>query len=265
MSYVELASLTWPEAEVLEKERAIGLIPTAALEQHGPHLPLATDSLIADVLGRQVAERIEVPVVVAPVLRGGLSTHHLAFPGTVSIAEAAFRDVILAYVEGLERMGVREIAVFSTHGGNFAFLGRLAAEHANPRVRLVVYDDLMRYVDVMVAAARSVGLETSATDIHAGGLETSQALHAFPELVRSTEGVTGYTAAEEGWLEKIFVDGIRSLSESGVLGDPAGASAAAGAAIFDALADELASWIAEAFGVGYATGSETASSRSASV
>lgn len=264
MSFVNLASLTWPEAEALGKQgRVLGLIPLGALEQHGPHLPLATDSLIAEVLARQVAERIEAPVVVVPVLRGGLSTHHVAFPGTVTISETAFREVILAYVEGLERIGVHEVAVFSAHGGNFRFIGGLA-EWVSPQVKLVAYDDLERYLEVMFAGAARVGLEPPKTDAHAGGLETSQALHAFPELVRDFQGVAGYTAAEKGWLEKIFVEGIRPVSSSGVLGDPAGASAAAGAAVFDALADELARWIGEAFGVGYVTRSAASSCRSAS-
>jgi creatinine amidohydrolase len=254
VSYVDLSGLTWPEVEALKSDRALGLIPIAALEQHGPHLPLATDSLIADLLARLVAERLEPPVVVVPVLRGGLSTHHLAFPGTVTIPEGAFREVVLAYVEGLERMGIREVAVFSTHGGNFAFLKELSETVQRPGAKLIAYSDLVGYLAVMMDGARSAGLVPPASDAHAGGLETSQALYAFPELVRPFEQVSGYTEAEEGWLDRILTEGIRAVSESGVLGDPSGASAAAGKAIFDALADELARWIGEAFGVGYGAG-----------
>lgn len=262
MSFVSFASLTWPEAGMLAAEgRVIGLVPLGAVEQHGPHLPLATDTLIAEVLARKVAARVDVPVVVTPVPPGGLSTHHLGFPGTVTIPEAAFRAWVAAYVEALDRIGVREIAVFSAHGGNFAFLRAFAAAYAgdSPAVRVIAYDDLIRYVAVTIGVAREVGLELPASDAHAGGAETSQALAAFPQLVRRFEGVTGYTAAEEGWMQKVLEGGIAAVSESGVLGDPTGASAHVGEAIFEALAAELARWIGESFGVGYAAGRRDAS------
>lgn len=262
MSFVGLASLTWPEAaEIAAAGRVLGLVPLGATEQHGPHLPLATDTLIAEVLAREVAEQLDVPVVVTPVPPGGLSTHHLGFPGTVTIPEAAFRAWVVASVEALERMGIREIAVFSAHGGNFAFLRELAVGYGqeNPGVTLVAYDDLTRYFGLTIAAAREVGLELPASDAHAGGAETSQALAMFPELVRPFVGVTGYTAAEEGWMQRVLVDGIAAMSPTGVLGDPSGASARTGEAIFEALTAELSRWIGEAFGVGYAAGPRSAS------
>ena len=70
----------------LRGRRVLGLIPTGAVEQHGPHLPLATDSLVAAELGRRIAERLIEPVVVAPVIPGG-SAHHVGFPGTVTLTE----------------------------------------------------------------------------------------------------------------------------------------------------------------------------------
>lgn len=94
--------------------------------------------------------------------------------------------------------------------------------------------------------------------------EGPQALLAFPELVRAFDRVTGYTTAEEGWLGRVLTEGILSVSASGVLGSPAGASAAAGEAIFDALAGELARFFAEAFGVRYVARAAGAASRSAS-
>ena len=101
---------------------AVGLVALAALEQHGPHLPLATDSLIAERVALEVAARLSGPVVVTPVVRGGLSTHHLAFPGTVTVPPDAYRALVVSYLEGLERMGIAKIALFSWHGGNFSFV-----------------------------------------------------------------------------------------------------------------------------------------------
>lgn len=245
-----MAELTWPEAETLGKRGdAVGLIPTGALEQHGPHLPLGTDFMAAEALAEMVAERLPVPGVVTPALRAGLSDHHLAFPGTVSLSREVFGGWIEAHIAGLERMGVGQIAIFSGHGGNFAFIGELARAYSGT-ARVIAYDDLLGFVRVMDGAARAHGLGAPETDVHAGALETSLALARFePGLVRDFAGVEGYTAAEEGWMDRIWSDGLAALSATGVLGDPEGASAEAGQAVFNALAEELTHWIAREFDI----------------
>lgn len=248
MTYVELQDLTWPEAEQLGRDGAIGLVTLASLEQHGPHLPLATDALLGEHLARGVADRLPGPVVVTPVARGGLSTHHIAFAGSVTVDPGAYREVVVSSLEGLERMGIGKIAIFSSHGGNFTFLRDLVADYGG-RATLAGYSDLGRFLEVMMAAAAAHGLEAPETDVHAGGLETSMMLAAHADKVRPFDGVEGYTAAEPGWLTRIFEQGIRPVSESGVLGDVAGANAEVGAALFDALADELSSYFSRELGL----------------
>ena len=130
MTYVQMTGLTWPEAEALGAADALGLIPTGAVEQHGPHLPLGTDCFIAEALANRIAGALEEPVVVAPIVPGGLSTHHLAFPGTVTLPGAAFEGALDAYVAAFERMGIRRVAIFSGHGGNLGFLGRYETAYA---------------------------------------------------------------------------------------------------------------------------------------
>jgi creatinine amidohydrolase len=257
MAYVAMAELTWPEAEALRGRRALGLLPTGSLEQHGPQLPLATDSLIAAELGRRVAESFVEPVVVAPVLPGGLSAHHLGFPGSVTLPEEVFGGAITAYVEAFERMGIRDVAVFSAHGGNFAFLAAYAAARAETGTgtRLVAYADFDAYATAMFEGARRGGVDAPPTDVHAGAIETSQGLALFPELVRPYGGVDGYTAQEEGWLDRMHAEGMRAVSPSGVLGDPPLARAEAGEPIFEAIAAELVRWIADELGYEPAVGS----------
>jgi creatinine amidohydrolase len=238
MTYVQLEHVTWPEAQKLGTEGAVGLVTLASLEQHGPHLPLATDSLLGERLARDVAEQLPVPVVVTPVVRGGLSTHHLAFPGSVTVAPEAYRELIASAIQGLERMGIARIGVWSSHGGNFTFVRELCDGYGGP-ARLAGYSDLGRFLEVMMEAAASCGLNAPTTDVHAGGLETSMMLAAYPELVRPFDGVSGYTAAEPGWMETLFENGIHAVSESGVMGDVSDANALAGEAIFTALAAEL--------------------------
>jgi creatinine amidohydrolase len=243
VSYVAMETLTWPQAERLGAEGATGLVSLGSLEQHGPHLPLATDSLLADRLAREIADRLPGPVVVTPVVRGGLSTHHLAFPGTVTVPPDAYRALTVSYLEGLERMGIRKIGLWSWHGGNFVFVREFTDGYGGV-ARLAGYSDLLRFFELMAEGAAATGLIAPESDAHAGGLETSTMLAERPELVRPFDDVEGYTAAEPGWLERIFVEGIRPISPSGVLGDVAGANAEAGELIFAALADELAAFFA---------------------
>lgn len=243
MSFVALETLTWPEAEKLGAEGAVGLVTLASLEQHGPHLPLATDSLLGEGLAREVAERLSGPVVVTPVVRGGLSAHHLGFPGSVTVPPDAYHALVVSYLEGLERMGIEKIGIWSSHGGNFGFVAELVRERRGA-ARLAGYADIDRFIAVMLAAAAEAGLRAPETDVHAGGLETSMMLAAYPELVRPFGDVAGYTAAEPGWRERMLAEGIRAVSETGVLGDVRGADATAGEKIFAALAEELAGFFA---------------------
>jgi creatinine amidohydrolase len=253
MTFIDLRFLTWPEAAALREEPdVIGLIPTGALEQHGPHLPMIMDSVHADALGRAIAERLWVPVIVAPVVTPGLSDHHLAFPGTVTVRPETFHGIVEAYIAAFERLAIGRIAIFSGHGGNFTEIGRIAAAHTESEspTTVIAYDDLQRFIDLFMDAARRVGLDPPVTDVHAGLLETSIALTLFDaDQVKPFEEVRGYTAADPGWLDSLMSCGIRELSESGVLGSPAGANAEAGAAMFDALVDELVSWIRGEFQV----------------
>jgi creatinine amidohydrolase len=241
MAYADLTALTWPEAKALADTRAIGLIPTAAIEQHGPHLPLSTDFLIAVELGKRIGERVEELVVVAPPAPGGLSDHHLAFPGTVSLAPATLAGILDAYLAAFERMGISHVAIFSSHGGNFAFLAEYGEQHNVP-----VYADLAGFLGGTFGGARAGGLDPPATDAHAGGVETSMALALFPHLVGDFDGVHGLTEPYDGWLEDVL-QGIDKVSPIGVLGDVTPATAAAGEAIFESVADLLAGWLVETF------------------
>ena len=182
---------------------------------------------------------------------GGLSDHHLAFPGTVTFSEEIFGGVVTAYVEAFERIGIRDVAVFSAHGGNLAFLGRYASAHAakGSQVRLIAACEFAPYVDAMFDGARRGGVEPPETDVHAGAVETSQGLSLFPHLVRPVYAeVDGYMAAEEGWFDTLQTEGLQAISASGALGEPPRAKAEAGPPIFDAITAYLVGWIAAELG-----------------
>ena len=252
MGLVELGDLTWPEAQSLGRRGAIGAIAVGSVEQHGPHLPIAFDSIAALALVRATAARIQEPVVVPPLFMAGLSDHHLAFPGTISLLPETFGGVLTAYVEGLERLEIARIAIVSAHGGNFAFIGEFGRAYsaANAPTKVVGFDAFDAFVGAMFEGGATAGLHAPVTDVHAGLLETSVALHLIgQDRVRDFEHVAGYVADEPGWRERIYSNGLQALTETGVLGLPAGATAAAGEAITERLVALLAEWLATELGV----------------
>src|ERR671936_610493 len=110
MGAIELDKLTWPEVKAeLERGRDTVVIAFGATEQHGPHMPLATDALIGDELARAVAQRIDA--FVAPTVRVGCSSHHLDFSGTLSLSDDTFHSVVADLVHSLARGGFRRVVL----------------------------------------------------------------------------------------------------------------------------------------------------------
>ncbi|ADB51213.1 Creatininase [Conexibacter woesei DSM 14684] len=255
-----MIELTSPQlAAVGSDEQAVGLIPLGAVEQHGPHLPVATDAIIARHLAGEVAARLTEPVLVAPVLPLGVSAHHLGFAGTVHLDAEAFGACVRAYADAMRDLGLRRVAIFSAHGGNFAAIAEVAASYADdPGVEVIAYTDFTRYLGAMRSGAGRAGVVVPDADTHAGGLETSQILYLERIFGLDPAGVPdGYAADEEGWVERMNAEGIAALSANGVLGLPRLATSPAGRAICAALADELAEWIREAFGLAQADGASS--------
>src|SRR3954454_21326462 len=119
MPALELDKLTWPEVKAeLEAGRDTVVVALGATEQHGPHMPLATDALIGDEMAKAVADRIDA--FVAPTVRVGCSSHHLDFPGTLSFEDETFHAIVRDLVRSLARGGFRRVILLPTHGGNFA-------------------------------------------------------------------------------------------------------------------------------------------------
>ncbi len=143
-------------------------------------------------------------------------------------------------VAGYHRTEITRIAMFSAHGGNFAFL----ADYQHDR-DVAAFSDRRRYFSTMTDAAHATELNVPSIDEHAGVLETSQALALFPDLVGDHASVQGFVDAFDGWEEKLFEQGRASLSEQGVLGDPRAATAQAGHTINTALSQMLAGWVRE--------------------
>lgn len=190
---------------------AVVLVPVGSVEQHGPHLPLDTDTVIADAVARRAAELADRPeVVVALPISYGASGEHQKFTGTSSIGTDALRMVLVELTRSVRTWAARVVYV-NGHGGNLeaieAAVGRLKAEGH----------------DVAWVACATEG-----ADLHAGRTETSLILHLRPWGVRLDRADAGNTAPLRELMPQLRAGGVGAVSTNGVLGDPAGASAEEG-------------------------------------
>ena len=228
----------------------IGLITTGAMEQHGPHLPVSTDTALARAVRIGIAEAMPVPVLTTPTIAVGVSDLHLPSPGTIAVPEPVFEALVLCHIESLAEAGIRRIALVDCNAPNVLVTERAAAQAAAkyPDVSIVVYDDL-----AALMAALWSGADPGAGEgpDHAGRLETSVMLNLLgAEYVAPFDHLQGFTDfAEEGWWDRMLRDGIHALSDNGVIGTPAGASATEGGRMVAALVAECCRWLSKEFGV----------------
>jgi mycofactocin precursor peptide peptidase len=210
--------LTWPDVP----PRAILLVPTGSYEQHGPHLPLHTDTTIAVAVAQRAAEQLDAErVLVAPPLAFGASGEHQDFPGTVSMGTVALQAVIVELVRSASTWAARTVFV-NGHGGNLTALRTAVA--------------------LLQGEGHDAGWVPCAVpggDAHAGHTETSLMLHLAPHEVRTDRAVAGNTQPLHRLMPALVADGVRALSPTGVLGDPRGATAEAGASILKSIVDDV--------------------------
>lgn len=221
-----LADLTWPEVDELAAAGAVLAVPLGSTEQHGPHLPLSTDTDLAVALCERLAAA-RSDVLVAPAVPYGSSGEHAGFAGTLSIGQEALETLVVEL--GRSASGAFAHVVFvSAHGGN-----------AGPVTRAVAR---------LRAEARDVALFQPRWDgdPHAGREETALLLALRPDTVRVERGVRGNCRPLAELMPALRSGGLRAVTETGILGDPTGATADEGRALIEELAAALvrtvASW-----------------------
>ena len=214
-----LDRLAWPEVATRARAGHVLLIPIGSTEQHGPHLPVTTDTDIAEAVATGAARRDD-RIVVAPALAYGSSGEHEGFAGTLSIGREATERVLLELGRSASRDFALIIAV-STHGGNAVPIGRAL--------------DRLRH------EGHPIGCWSPgwAGDLHAGRTETSLMLAIAPERVRLDRAEAGDLRPAASLWPELRTRGVRAVSANGVLGDPAGASAEEGGALLCRAVDDL--------------------------
>ncbi len=223
--------LTWTDvAAALAGGMRRAVVCAASTEQHGPHLPEATDALLGTAYAEGLARRLG-DALVAPIIRPACSEHHMAFAGSLTIPETLLMDILDAYLASLRRHGFERFVVMSSHGGNFPVLARW--ERERPATDAVVITDFTIF-EAGFEAIRSFG-RTDSAGPHAEVLETSMMLHLHPELVHMERAEPGFTG--ESTLDDVLARGMRAITPNGILGDPVGATAEMGAAVLAAIVE----------------------------
>jgi len=194
-------------------------VPIGSCEQHGPHLPLDTDTRIALHLAQALADR-RPGVVVGPALAYGASGEHAGFPGTLSIGHEALEAVLVELGRSADHF--LAMVFVNGHGGNAVALGRAVTRLVSEGRKVLAW------------SPRLVG-----ADAHAGRTETSMLLAIAPDHVRLAEAVPGDTRPLRELLAGLTASGVRAVSPSGVLGDPTGATAAEGVALLERCLNDL--------------------------
>lgn len=215
LSTTPLADRTWPQVA----RGGLVVVPVGSLEQHGPHLPFDTDTVIATAVAHGVSEGCAG--VLTPALAFGSSGEHQSFAGTVSIGTEVLRLTVVELVRSVRTWAERVVLV-NGHGGNItalaAAVGQLREEGH----------------DVAWAAC-----STETVDLHAGRTETSLMLHLDPARVLVERAEAGDLRPIAEILPALVTGGVGAVSPNGVLGDPAGATAAEGRDVLAAMVEEV--------------------------
>ena len=216
---MELGGATWTQVEATAGADLLA-VPLGSLEQHGPHLPLDTDTHIAVALAGGLAAR-RAGVAVAPAVAYGASGEHAGFAGTLVVGHDVLAALLVELVRSA-RSSFAGVVLVNAHGGNAEALAAVEAQCGADGDQVLVWRAGVR-----------------GGDAHAGRTETSLMLALDPAVVRLDLAEPGCTEPIERLLPRLRAEGVRPVSSNGVLGDPSGASAEEGHALLDALVNDL--------------------------
>lgn len=253
MNNVLLEEMTWCEIqEAKEKGFDTVLIMTASIEQHGPYLTENTDAVFGQAIAEDLARRLG-KTLVAPIIRPGLSAHHMNFCGSITLRPETFRYLIEDHVCSYIRHGFQKIIVSSSHGGNHKAVKEIVLDLSEkyPEIKFATGIDSVKFRQVRECMEKEENLPLGACGGHACCWETSTMMYLAPESVRKDKIVAGFTDIEN---EKNFMRimeeyGIQALSDVGVLGDARQACDAYGKKYFEMRQEIIADLIRKELGL----------------
>jgi creatinine amidohydrolase len=235
-------------ATLPDKAWAPVIVATGAIEQHGPHLPVAVDAFLGQVWLNLILGRLPATTscYVAPPITIGKSNEHTGFPGTLSISKETLRLQLLALAAQLHTWGFRELVILNTHGGNSAVLTCTLRE-----IRALYGPTGFHAAVLKPDDAAGLSAQEAAYGFHAGEFETSLLLATAPHLVQHAAAACHYPArlSDPGELRPecapaTFAWASQDVSPDGTMGDAPAATAEKGARWLDAISTALAADLA---------------------
>jgi len=241
----EFNRLTWPEMNDAIEMQKVVILPTGATEQHGPHLPLATDIFLAESVCRELARRAPDKVLILPGIPYGLNLHHIDFPGTIHIEPNHFMDFCVDVTKSVAYHGFKRIAIVNGHGSNMAMVDLVARRTLLETPSLCC---AFGYYNMGKEEAHTI-LE-SKVYAHADEWETSLYLHFAKERVQMDKAAAGSdrvgkTMTSDSTTQVRFSDYWGRWTKTGVHGDPTKATPEKGKKILEIVMKHMLTWLDE--------------------
>jgi creatinine amidohydrolase len=255
-----MEEMSWEEiGEAMKEGKTTALLYAGSIEQHGPHLPTCTDTLLGYAVGERVAKKLG-NALVAPVVRPGLSEHHIDFPGTFTLSFETFCKLVEECCVSLARQGFKNIVVISSHGGNTdalkaytPYISKKVADKAT--IFFLIIDQEMHH-EITNRFMKKTKATLGEMGAHSGLSETSMVLAVRPELVDMKRARNGrsddvFYLPENVLISQMqaFTHGIKAQIKNGILGDPRRSTAELGEEMLEAYAEEQASQIKKIMGI----------------
>jgi creatinine amidohydrolase len=245
MVKVRMSEMTRVDIQkALDRGFGTAVFAVGSNEQHGPHLPTCTDSLIGDVLANKVAGKLD-RALQAPSINVGCSDPHMAFPGAVSLRPETLKSLIRDYCASLAKQGFKNIIILPSHGGNFNAVREVTDElnQSLEGTKVVSYTDLKGLLEFLAEFSSRHGVSAGESGAHAGESETSMVLAIREDLVDMKHVEKGFVGSFEDKIDLMWSQGIKAITKNGVLGDPRKAEAGKGEEYLELWAEKMVDFV----------------------
>lgn len=244
-----LENLTWPEVKKAKLGRKIVILPLGSFEQHGPHLPFTTDTDLVTAVARGVERQRPDRILCLPTLWPGHSTHHLRFPGTLSVHQMPYIQLIVELCEGIVRMGAKKVFLLNGHGGNDVPV-RAALRELKDRYPKITFV-FASYWSLAVKTIKQVRTSELGGIGHACELETSLMLHLHPDRVKlalvrrdGPKHTDVYRKTDMQYGRPVYVvNEFHEMTTNGTIGRPDLATAEKGARFLNGIVAEVTEFV----------------------